>query len=295
MTAHHSDRRRALTQPRRVALIGASGNAAKLTAAHSCSFRNMRFAGRIYPVNRGSAEVHGLTSYNSVSDIPGPVDHAYILLGTEHVVGALEDCAGAGVQVVSVLADGFAEAGSDGIARQARLAAIARAANILLIGPNSTGVVDTRSGFACTTNAAFKTGRLEPGRLAVISQSGSLVDTLISRGQARGIAFSTLVSAGNEARAGVGELGSTLLQDKGTDGFLLFLETIRDADALEDFARAAPHTQDKPVVAYMLGKSDEGQALAVSHTAGAITGGRGHPRLPVLARNFRGQPVRSTS
>ncbi len=41
------------------------------------------------------------------------VDHAYILVGTDQVLAALQDCASAGVKVVSVLADGFAEAGPE--------------------------------------------------------------------------------------------------------------------------------------------------------------------------------------
>lgn len=260
----------ALTRPRSVALIGASGKVNKLTARPQLFMAQHGFEGAVYPVNPWSEVIHGLKAYRRVSDIPESVDHAYILLGSEQVTGALEECAAAGVKVVSVLADGFAEAGPEGVARQARLADLAQEAGILLIGPNSTGVVDTRSGFACTTNAAFRTDKLTPGRLAVISQSGSLIGALMSRGQARGVAFSTLVSVGNEASAGVGKLGATLLQDEGTDAFLLFLETIRDPDALEAFARSA-EARGKPVVAYLLGKSDEGQALAVSHT-GAITG-----------------------
>lgn len=263
---------KALTSPSTVALIGASGTATKLTARPLAFMQQHGFSGRIYPVNQAHDTIQGLKAYKSVADIPEQVEHAYILVGTDHVIPALEDCGKAGVKVVSVLADGFAEAGPEGQALQARLVDIARAAGILLIGPNSTGVVDTRHGFSCTTNAAFKADRLPTGRLAVISQSGSLIGTLLSRGNARGVHFSTLISVGNEAVAGVGEVGSVLLDDDGIDGFVLFLETIRNPRSLADFALRA-HAQGMPVVAYMLGKSDEGQALAVSHT-GALTGGR---------------------
>ena len=261
----------ALTAPSAVALVGASDNPKKLTARPLLFLKQHGFAGRVYPVNPVRDTVQGLKAYPSVEAIPEQVDHAYILVGTEHVIAAVEDCARAGVKVVSVLADGFAEAGPEGQARQVRLVEIAHEAGILLIGPNSTGVVDTRGGFSCTTNAAFRTDTLAKGRLAVISQSGSLIGTLVSRGQARGVAFSTLISVGNEAGSGVGELGATLLDDDGVDGFILFMETIRNPQALAAFARRA-HAIGKPVVAYMLGKSDEGQALAVSHT-GALTGG----------------------
>ena len=104
----------------------------------------------------------------------------------------------------------------------------------------------------------------------MISQSGSLTGALLSRGQARGIAYSTLVSVGNEASTCVGQIGNILMDDDQTDGFLLFLETIRNPQALSDFARAA-HLAGKPIIAYLVGRSEQGQALAVSHT-GAMTG-----------------------
>ncbi|MFY0634972.1 MAG: acetate--CoA ligase family protein [Vannielia sp.] len=263
---------KALTAPRAVALVGASSNPKKLTARPLTFLRQHGFQGRIIPVNPGSAEVMGLPAAPSVTEIHEPVDHAYILLDADPALSALEQCATKGVAVVSMLADGFAEAGPEGLARQERAAAIARDAGILLIGPNSTGTVSTASGFACTTNAAFATPSITRGHTAVLSQSGSVIGTLLSRGQERGHGFSTLVSLGNEARTGVGTLGQLLLDDPDTHAFQLFLETIRDAEALEVFARAAAR-RGKPVVAYMIGASEEGRQLAVSHT-GALTGGR---------------------
>lgn len=262
---------KALIAPSAVALIGASDNPSKLTARPLSFMKQHGFNGKIYPVNPVRDTVQGLKAYASVVEIPDQVEHAYLLVGTDYVIPAVKDCANAGVRVVSILADGFAEAGPEGQARQAELVKVAKDAGILLIGPNSTGIVDTRNGFSCTTNAAFKANELKSGRLAVISQSGSLIGTLFSRGVDRGVHFSTLVSVGNEAGAGAGELGKVLLEDDGIDGFILFMETIRSPLALADFARSA-HQAGKPIVAYMLGKSDEGQALAVSHT-GALTGG----------------------
>ena len=262
---------KALTAPSAVALVGASDNPSKLTARPLSFMKQHGFNGKIYPVNPVRDTVQGLKAYASVVEIPDQVEQAYLLVGTDYVIPAVKDCANAGVKVVSILADGFAEAGPEGQARQAELVKVAKDAGILLIGPNSTGIVDTRNGFSCTTNAAFKANELKSGRLAVISQSGSLIGTLFSRGVDRGVHFSTLVSVGNEAGAGAGELGKVLLEDDGIDGFILFMETIRSPLALADFARSA-HQAGKPIVAYMLGKSDEGRALAVSHT-GALTGG----------------------
>lgn len=263
---------KALIAPESVALVGASASPSKLTARPLAFLLRHGFAGRIHPVNPTRDEVMGVRAWASVAAIPERVDHAYILLDTEAAIDSLAECAAAGVRVVSMLADGFAEAGPEGRERQARLTGIAREAGILLIGPNSTGVVATRSGFACTTNAAFRAERLGVGRIAVLSQSGNVIGTLFSRGQARGIDFSTLISVGNEASAGIGELGSLLLDDPDTDGFALFLETIRNPEALARFAGAAADA-GKAITAYMIGRSDEGQALSVTHT-GALTGSR---------------------
>lgn len=262
----------ALTAPRSVALVGASSNPGKITARPINFLKKHGFKGRILPVNPVRNTVLDLPAYPGVAAIEGPVDHAYILVDADPAVAALEDCAAKGVPVVSILADGFAEAGPEGLHRQERVARIAEEAGILLVGPNSTGVVSTASGFACTTNAAFATDSLIPGDVAVLSQSGSIIGTILSRGQERGHGFSTLVSVGNEARCGVGEIGRVLLDDPDTRAFQLFLETIRDPAALEAFARGAAE-RGKPVVAYMIGQSEEGRALAVSHT-GALTGGR---------------------
>ena len=259
-----------LIAPRSVALIGVSGDAKKLSARPLQFCQQHGFAGNIYIVNPRRDEVLGQKAYRSVTAIPDKVDHAYILVGTDLVEAALDDCIAAGVRVVSILADGFAEAGDAGMTRQARLVAKAKAANMILIGPNSMGVVNTNNGFVCTTNAAFKTEKLPRGRLAVLSHSGSLIGTLISRGQERNIGFAALISLGNEAQSCVGSLGLELVEDDHIDGFVLFLETMRNPEIFATFAAAAKRL-GKPVVAYMLGKSSDGQALSVSHT-GAMTG-----------------------
>ncbi|MFD2249996.1 acyl-CoA synthetase (NDP forming) [Pseudochelatococcus lubricantis] len=261
---------KALIAPESVALVGVSGSSGKLTARPLELLQANGWQGRIYPVNPTRDEIGGLKAYKSVRELPEGVDHAYILLNADPALEALEDCARTGVKVVSILADGFAEAGEEGRLRQERLVRIAEEAGILLIGPNSTGVVATTPGFVCTTNAAFRAGGITKGRLAVLSQSGSVIGTMLSRGKAQDTGFSVLVSTGNEATAGVGRLGQLLLDDSGTDGFILFLETIRDRDAVAAFARGA-RARGKPVVAYMIGRSEEGQALSVSHT-GALTG-----------------------
>jgi methyl-accepting chemotaxis protein len=67
-------------------------------------------------------------------------------------------------------------------------------------------------------NAAIEAEPLLAGRLALVSQSGSMMGALFSRAAARGIGFSRMVSVGNECDIGVGELAELLVEDDATIG-----------------------------------------------------------------------------
>jgi hypothetical protein len=69
-------------------------------------------------------------------------------------------------------------------------------------------------------NASLELERLPVGPLGVVSQSGSLIGALLSRGAARGIGFSRLVSVGNESDLSVGELMELLVDDAQTGAIL---------------------------------------------------------------------------
>ena len=260
----------ALFAPRAVALFGASADPAKNTARPQRYMRKHGYAGRVVPINPGRAEVLGVRAYARLADAPGDIDHAFIMVPAAQVEDALEQCAARGVPVATVYSDGFAEAGADGAERERRLIARARALGVRLIGPNSIGLVNVANGSTLTVNAALEMEALPRGGASVVSQSGTIIGTLLSRGAARGLGFAKLVSVGNEADLGVGELVDLLVDDADTRVILLFLETIRDAAVLAR-AAARAHAAGKPIVAYKLGRSALGEALARSHT-GALAG-----------------------
>jgi acyl-CoA synthetase (NDP forming) len=258
----------ALFAPRAVALVGASGDSAKNTARPQRYLRKHGYTGRIFPVNPSRKQIFSEPCFPSVREIPEAIDHALIMV--QDVEAALEDCAKRGVPVASIYSDGFADAGPQGAERQARLVARARDLGVRLLGPNSMGVIDIPGRLALTVNAVVEMDSLPSGGMSLVSQSGTMLGTLLSRGAARGLGFAKLVSVGNEADLGVGELVDLLADDAGTRVILLFLETVRDAARLASAARRA-HAAGKPVVAYKLGRSAAGEALARSHT-GALAG-----------------------
>ncbi len=260
----------ALFAPRAVALVGASGDAKKNTARPQRFLRKHGYTGRILPINPSRSEILGEPAYASLADAPGTIDHAFIMVPAAQVESVIEQCAARGVPLATIYSDGFTEIGPEGAERERRLMDRARALGVRVLGPNSIGLANVANGAVLTVNAAFEMDTLPRGSASVVSQSGTIIGTLISRGAARGLGYAKLVSVGNEADLGVGELVDMLAGDPETKVILLFLETIRDAPRLAR-AAARAHAAGKPVIAYKLGRSALGEALARSHT-GTLAG-----------------------
>ncbi len=259
-----------LLAPRSVAIVGQSNDPAK-TAGRPLKFlRQAGYAGRIYPVNERRDTVLGERAWRSLSALPEVPDHVYVVTGTQAAVAAVQECGRLGVKVATVLADGFGEAGAEGLARLALLREVTDQTGLRIVGPSSLGVVNLREHVMLTANAAFDEHPLPAGRVFAASHSGGMIGALLSRGLARGIAFAGLVSVGNEVDLSLGEICAATLDDPAVDGYMLFLESLRHADALRAFALAAASC-NKPILAYKLGRSSEARELAVSHT-GALAG-----------------------
>ena len=262
--------KQALFAPRAVALVGASGDAARATSRPLRFLRNWGFGGTVYPINPGRGEVMGERAWPSLRDLPGPVDHVFIMVPAGAVEGVIAECGTLGIPMATIYSDGFADAGTEGTARQQAVLATAKQAGVRILGPNGMGLIDVHGSMPLTVNAVLESVRPLAGGVSLVSQSGTMLGALMTRGKARGVGFAKLVSVGNEADLGVGEIVDLLVDDADTEVILLFLETLRDGERLGRAARRA-FAAGKPVIAYRLGQSAAGRALAATHT-GAIAG-----------------------
>jgi acyl-CoA synthetase (NDP forming) len=260
----------ALFEPRSVALVGASADATKNTSRPQRYLRKHGYTGRIVPINPGRDMVFGEKAYPDLTSVPDTIDHAFIMVPAKAVAASIEQCVAKGVPVATIYSDGFAETGAEGRREQERIMAIARAGGVRVIGPNCIGLMSTEPGCAISVNAVLEMAEIKVGPLAMVSQSGSMLGGLLSRGLGRGVGFSKLISVGNESDLSVGEFADLLVDDRHTQTILLFMETLRDADKLARAARRA-YAAGKLIVVYKLGRSEIGQDLAASHT-GAMAG-----------------------
>jgi acetate---CoA ligase (ADP-forming) len=260
----------ALFTPRSIALIGASDTPGRNNSRTQLYLRKHGYTGAIYPVNPRRDEIYGEKCYPSVKVIPGPVDHAFVTTPPQTVPQVIRECGEAGVPVATVFTAEFAESGPEGVKLQQAVIDTAKAFGVRLIGPNCMGIYNMDPPATIAPNLILELPELLKGNIGVVSHSGSLTGTFISRGQARGMGFSKIVSIGNESDISVAEIGEMLVDDPKTDAIMLFLETVRHADAFAAMARRA-YAKGKPVIVYKLGRSEAAQEFTASHT-GAIAG-----------------------
>jgi acyl-CoA synthetase (NDP forming) len=257
-----------LLKPRSVAVVGASADPTKVTGRPIAFLQRHGFAGSIWPVNPRSASVAGLTCYPDVKSLPEAPDAALILLASEHVEAAVGDLAGAGCAAAIVLAGGFGEAGETGQLRQQSLRAAA--GKMRLLGPNTIGLVNVTDGIPLSASGALEIGEIPAGGVGLVSQSGGILGSLLSRAAARGIGFSKLVGTGNEADLEVADFIEALVEDDATKVIALYLEVVRRPERFRAAAEAAAR-RGKPIVAFKVGRSAAGASSAMSHT-GALAG-----------------------
>ncbi|SDT34725.1 acetate--CoA ligase family protein [Bradyrhizobium canariense] len=258
--------------PDSIALIGASRDHEKIPGRLLAFLRKNEFPGKIYPINPNYGDIDGLKCYRSISEVGQPIDLAIIIIPARGVLGALEQCAAAGVKNAVIISSGFAEEGGDSAAMQDAIVALAKKTGMRISGPNAEGFYSDVQRVAATFSPTVD---VKPGvpklvatsrRIGIVAQSGGIGFAISHRAKALGIALSYVVSAGNEADLGAGEFLDYMVQNSSTDVILLFIEGIRDVDKFLAAARRAAEI-GKPVIVTKVGRSGAGERAAASHTA----------------------------
>ncbi|MBV6307249.1 acetate--CoA ligase family protein [Candidimonas humi] len=257
-----------LIKPQSIAVIGASSDLSKTAGKPVAYLLKHGYAGRIYPVNPTAREIAGLASYPDIASLPEAPDAAIVMLGAAKAVPAVRELAAIGTGSAIVLASGYAELGAQGANLQDELRQAAGA--MRLLGPNTIGLVNVTDGITLSASSALEADAPPQGSIALVSQSGGILGSLLSRAAAQGIGFSKLVATGNEADLDVADFVDALVDDEATHVIALYLESLRHPAA---FRRAALRARaaGKPIVAFKVGRSESGARSAVSHT-GAMAG-----------------------
>lgn len=264
-----------LLWPKTVAVVGASSDTSGLRGRILEIILSHPFAGKVYPVSRSAAEVQGLKAYPSVDALPEPADLAILIVPAQYIPAELERCGCAGVKAAVILSSGFAEEpGEAGLRMQTEIAATARRYDMAVSGPNTEGFANIEAALCPTFSPAMdkNAGAIRParalgrGQVSVISQSGGLGFAFFDRARPRNLAFRHIVTTGNEAALDVADVLDYMLDEGGTDVFLLLLEDVKSPEKFKRVAEKALKA-GKPLIVGKIGQTEPGRRAVASHTA----------------------------
>lgn len=249
-----------------VAIIGASEEPGKIGSGLYKSIA-AGFPGKIYCVNPKYEVLWHHTCYSSVRFLPETPDLAVIAVASRHVYKCLQECAAIGVASVVVISAGFKETGAQGLAMEREIADFCRRQDMLLLGPNTLGLIDTSIPLNCT----FLPAEFAAGPVSVISQSGGVGMAVLAALQDQHCGLAKWVGIGNEAVLDAVQLLEFLAEDPATQVIAVCFEGLRD---LPGFLRlAAQVNRKKPIVLLRDGKGTAGRRAAASHTGAMVQSG----------------------
>jgi len=261
-----------LFAPRGVAFVGASDDTARYGGRALRYAREAGYAGGLYPVHPRHDRVQGLACYPDVTAIPGPVDVAVALVGPARIPALMEGCRAKGIGflvAVGEIAEGTGEAKAEATRR---LGAMARDGGPAIVGPVMVGVVAPHARLAMSISSGLVDGMPAAGDVAVISQSGGMLGSVIDRSRRSGVGFSALVSSGLEAHLGACDYIEHFVADSLTACIAVYSEGIDDMPRLYALAHRA-RDRGKVLAVLLAGRSEAGGRAALSHT-GRMAGDR---------------------
>jgi len=251
--------------PKSVAIIGASDEEGTVGYALMKNFTELGYKGKVYPVNIRKPEILGLKAYQSVEQIPEPVDLAVIATPAKTVPNVVEQCGKAGIKGIIIISAGFKEIGAEGKALEGKVNEIKDKYGLRIIGPNCLGIIRP----SINLNATFINKVPKPGNIAFISQSGALGSAILDWAIDQNIGFSNFVSIGSMIDVDFGDLIDYFGTDQKTRSILMYIEGLSEA---RKFMSAARHfARTKPIIVVKAGKFSESAKAAASHT-GSLTG-----------------------
>jgi len=240
-----------------IAVVGASPDARKLGHTILKNLIDGGFKGELYPINPKADEILGKKVYRNLIEIEGEVDLAVIVVPSKFVPSVLEDAGKKGIRNVVIITGGFREIGGEGEKLENELLEIAKKYGIRVIGPNCQGINNTHNSMCASWPLITK-----KGKIAIISQSGTVSAAFADWLEVENFGLSCFVSLGNKSDVNEVDLIEFFSNDENTKVISLYIEGVKDGRAFMNVAKECK----KPIVVLKPGVTERGKKAVESHT-----------------------------
>ena len=222
--------------------------------------------GGVTPGKGGQKSEQGLPIFNSVKEAVKETgaNASVIFVPPPFAADAISEAAGSGLELIVCITEGIP------VRDMSRVIDEVRDAGSTLVGPNCPGVITPGVG-----KIGIMPGFIhKPGKIGVVSRSGTLTYEAVGQLSAIGLGQSTGIGIGGDPIIGLPHLEAVklLAEDPDTDGIVMIGEIGGTAE--EEASEYIKSNVKKPVVGFIAGQTAP-PGRRMGHAGAIVSGGEG--------------------
>jgi succinyl-CoA synthetase alpha subunit len=267
-----------LTKETRLVVQGITGKEGKFHALGCRDYGTQVVAG-VTP-GKGGETVEGIPVFDSVTQArhKAGANAAMVFVPPPFAADAICEAAEAGIELIVAITEGIP------VADMLRVKTFLRDyPKVRLIGPNCPGIITPGQA-----KIGIMPGHIHrPGRVGVVSRSGTLTYEAVWQLTGNGLGQSTCVGIGGDPVNGTNFLDvmQAFARDKETDAVILIGEIGGDAE--ETAAAWIEGNYDRPVVGFIAGRTAP-PGRRMGHAGAIVSGGKGTAQAKIEAMRAAG-------